>query len=69
MTEPKKYTKSSFLKENSKEPYMEIRSGYDLNRLGVGFNQPCKRCGLGKDRRTSGYEPIGFQNFCKCNKS
>lgn len=40
---------------------------YDLNRLGIGFNQPCSKCSLPIDRRTSPYETIGFIKYCKCN--
>ena len=40
---------------------------YDLNRLGVGFNQPCFKCELKIDRRSSPYQPIGFKKYCKCN--
>ena len=39
---------------------------YDLSRLGMGFNQPCPRCGLEVDRRSSPYEPIGAKRYCKC---
>jgi hypothetical protein len=40
---------------------------YDLSQLGMGLNQPCPRCGLEIDRRSSPYEPIGFKKFCSCN--
>jgi hypothetical protein len=40
---------------------------YDLNQLGMGYNQPCPRCGLEIDRRSSSYEPVGFKKFCCCN--
>jgi len=45
-----------------------IENPYDLSRLGVGFNQPCPKCGLEIDRRASPYEPIGFTNYCKCKR-
>ena len=41
---------------------------YDLIRLGMGFNQPCRRCGKEIDRRSSPYEPIGMIDYCKCNR-
>lgn len=41
---------------------------YDLNRLGVGFNQPCPKCGLPIDKRIIPYEPIGFVKYCKCKR-
>lgn len=41
---------------------------YNLNRLGVGFNQPCPKCGLEIDRRTSPYEPVGFVKYCSCRR-
>ena len=44
------------------------RNPYDLNRLGVGFNQPCKKCGKEIDRRSSPYEPTGMIDYCKCNR-
>ena len=43
-------------------------SPYDLNRIGVGYNQRCQKCGLAVDKRTSPYEPVGFVNYCKCKK-
>lgn len=42
------------------------RNPYDLGQLGMGFNQPCPKCGLEIDRRSSAYEPIGFVNYCRC---
>ncbi len=41
---------------------------YNLNRLGVGYNQPCPKCGLPIDRRTSPYEPVGFIKYCRCRR-
>ena len=41
---------------------------YDLNSLGTGFNQPCQKCGLEIDKRTSSYQPIGVKNYCKCKR-
>jgi hypothetical protein len=61
-----KPTKTQFLKIRNKQP-----SGinpYDLSQVGMGFNQPCPRCGLQIDRRTSPYEPIGFINYCRCKR-
>lgn len=48
-------------------PTGKTNSPYDLSQLGMGFNQPCPRCGLEVDRRSSSYEPIGLKNFCSCN--
>lgn len=48
-----------------KKQYSDVNP-YDLNRLGMGFNQPCPKCGLQIDRRSSSYEPIGFVKYCKC---
>ena len=45
-----------------------MNNPYDLSQLGMGFNQPCKRCGLEIDRRSSPYEPIGFKKYCKCKR-
>jgi hypothetical protein len=50
-----------------KKQYSNVNP-YDLNRLGMGFNQPCPKCGLEIDRRASPYEPIGFKNYCKCKR-
>lgn len=41
---------------------------YDLSRLGMGFNQPCPKCGLEVDRRASPYEPVGFIRYCRCKR-
>lgn len=41
-------------------------SPYDLNQLGMGYNQPCPRCGKAIDRKASSYEPVGFVDYCKC---
>lgn len=43
-----------------------MRSAYDLSQLGMGFNQPCPRCGKAIDRRTSPYEPCGLKEYCRC---
>jgi hypothetical protein len=40
---------------------------YDLGQLGMGYNQPCPRCGKGIDRRSSPYESIGFIDYCRCH--
>lgn len=46
---------------------MNKNSPYDLNQLGVGFNQPCPRCGFRVRGRITPYQTIGFNKFCKCN--
>jgi hypothetical protein len=61
----KKLTKQQLLKENSNLKD-DFGSPYDLSRVGMGFNQPCPRCGLPKNRKASSYEPIGFINYCNC---
>ena len=43
-------------------------NAYDLSQLGMGYNQPCPKCGLEIDRRSSPYEAQGFKKYCKCNK-
>ena len=62
----KKLTKNQYLNQQRKD-FSEINP-YDLNQLGMGFNQPCPKCGLEIDRRASPYEPIGFKNYCKCKR-
>lgn len=47
---------------------MKNNNPYDLSGIGKGFNQPCPRCGLEIDRRVSCYEPIGFKQYCNCNR-
>jgi len=42
------------------------KSAYDLNQLGMGYNQPCPTCGKEIDKRSSPYEPTGFNDYCKC---
>ena len=42
---------------------------YDLNQLGMGYNQPCPKCGKEIDRRSSPYEPTGFIDYCNCKKN
>jgi hypothetical protein len=46
---------------------MNKKSPYDLNQLGVGFNQPCSKCGLAINRCDTPYETKGFKKICKCN--
>ena len=46
---------------------MKDSNPYDLNNVGIGYNQPCKKCGKVIDK-TSGYEPIGYTKYCKCKK-
>lgn len=53
---------------NAKKKYRSNGNPYDLSQLGMGFNQPCPKCGLQIDRRASPYEPIGFIKFCKCKR-
>lgn len=45
------------------------KNPYDLSRLGMGFNQPCPKCGKEIDKRTSPYEPIGMIKYCKCRRN
>ena len=60
-----KPTKSQYMAMIKKKP-SEINP-YDLSQVGMGFNQPCSKCGLPIDRRASPYEPIGFIRYCRCN--
>ena len=53
---------------NAKKRNRSNGNPYDLNRLGMGFNQPCPKCGLQVDRRASPYEPVGFIKYCMCKK-
>ena len=50
----------------TKKQHMEKQSPYDLSQLGMGYNQPCPKCGKEIDRRASPYEPIGFKDYCNC---
>lgn len=43
-----------------------MKNAYDLNRLGVGYNQRCPKCRLEIDKRSTPYEPVGFKKYCKC---
>jgi hypothetical protein len=61
----KKLTKKQFL-DITKRGSIKKRNPYDLGQLGMGFNQPCPKCGLEIDRRASPYEPVGFKNYCRC---
>jgi hypothetical protein len=64
-----KVSKKEYLKLlNAKKKYRSNGNPYDLNRLGMGFNQPCPRCGLQIDRRASPYEPVGFIKYCMCKR-
>ena len=62
----KKLTKKQF-SEITKKQYSNTNP-YDLSQLGMGFNQPCPKCGLQIDRRASPYEPVGFINYCRCKR-
>lgn len=42
---------------------------YDASALGHGFNKPCPKCGKQVDRRQSPYEPIGFIDYCTCDRN
>jgi len=53
--------KKKFVNYNTRNPY-------DLNELGIGYNQPCPKCGLPIDKRSSPYEPVGFIRYCNCNR-
>lgn len=63
----KNLTKKQFSEITNKK-YSNVNP-YDLNQLGMGFNQPCSKCGLEIDRRASPYEPVGFNNYCKCKRN
>jgi len=55
-------------KKITKKQYSELNP-YDLSRVGMGFNQPCPKCGLEIDRRASPYEPVGFKKYCRCKRN
>ena len=61
-----KITKKQF-SEMTKEKHSNVNP-YDLGQLGMGFNQPCPKCGLEIDRRASPYEPVGFKKYCRCKR-
>lgn len=63
----KKLTKKQYLATTKERPRTNSNP-YDLGQLGMGFNQPCPKCGLEIDRRASSYEPVGFKNYCKCKR-
>lgn len=67
MKNRKKLTKKQYLATTKERPRTNSNP-YDLGQLGMGFNQPCRKCGLAIDRRSSSYEPVGAIKYCRCEK-